>query len=100
MILENIAILIQKIWRGYRTRKLLRQYFEIWFNENLAKNQGNETLKEEEFEDEEDEDPVQFRQSHLNNNLYSENLFNNDYDNEEELAQSYEQDDDDVTLRY
>ena len=32
-LLENIAVLIQKIWRGYRTRKIIKDYFAQFFNE-------------------------------------------------------------------
>ena len=32
MLLENIATLIQKVWRGYHTRKLLREYLELLIN--------------------------------------------------------------------
>ena len=32
-LLENIAVLIQKIWRGYRTRKIIKEYFAQFFNE-------------------------------------------------------------------
>ena len=27
-VIEAAAIFIQKVWRGYRTRKILREYFE------------------------------------------------------------------------
>ena len=58
-ILVNIAILIQKVWRGYRTRKILSEYFEIILNGDYLENiegghgegPGNEIIMEDELED-------------------------------------------------
>ena len=59
-ILENIAILIQKVWRGYRTRKILDEYFEIILNGEFIEQMedeeggiktGNEIIMEDELED-------------------------------------------------
>ena len=58
-ILENIAIMIQKVWRGYRTRKILDEYFEIILNgeymgdPEMGHNEDptNEIIMEDELED-------------------------------------------------
>lgn len=62
-LLEHIAIMIQKVWRGYHTRKILNEYFEIMlsgeygeFLENMEVPEGNnlqsnEVIMEDELED-------------------------------------------------
>lgn len=48
LILENIAILIQKTWRGYKTRKIISKYFEMFLEKEENE---HEIIYEEEFED-------------------------------------------------
>jgi hypothetical protein len=52
----SIATIIQKVWRGYRTRKILREYFEfILNNEMYGEYEGEEGEEEEEEETMDDE---------------------------------------------
>ena len=52
----SIATIIQKVWRGYRTRKILREYFEFILNtEMYGEYEGEEGEEEEEEETMDDE---------------------------------------------
>ena len=71
MILENITILIQKVWRGYRSRKFLTGLSKSWIEKKLK--EKNFPLIDNEIIIEDDEDQLesnnQTLQKYYKNNL-------------------------------